>query len=109
VIDLEFDGCATLGCAARAIDETSQVTEVLLVGRHSPSAQLARLDCASLGHAGFRPQHRTDRRDGSAIRTGCTLERIPCGGRRRKSDGKEYERSFDDAVPDQPERTKEVS
>jgi transcription elongation factor GreA len=38
LVDAVFDGCAALGCAVRAVDDSSQITEFVLVGRRGHDA-----------------------------------------------------------------------
>ena len=58
VVDAVFDGCAALGCAVRAVDDSSQITEFVLVGRRGHDAARHEVSPASpVGRAllGARP------------------------------------------------------
>jgi transcription elongation factor GreA len=73
VVDAEFDGRGALGCAVRAVDNSGQVTEFVLVGRRSHDAARHEVSPASpVGKAllGARP--------GDAVRV-----QLPDGRHRR--------------------------
>jgi transcription elongation factor GreA len=58
VVDAAFDGCAALACAVRAVDDSSQITEFVLVGRRGHDAARHEVSPASpVGRAlsGARP------------------------------------------------------
>ena len=58
VVERKFDGCASLGCAVRAADETGRVVEYVLVGRRSDASSSRAVSAGSpVGRAllGGRP------------------------------------------------------
>ena len=70
VVDREFDGCASLGCAVRVADDDGRVAEYVLVGRRSDTSSAQRGVGGVTGRSGpARRAYRPDRSGRTPRRT----------------------------------------